>query len=126
MPVFSDELVAYLKTKTALTDLVSTRIEPSVLRSNTYPAIVYRRIDTPQLQARFVKPRYQFDLWGPDYAVLWRVVDRLKTALHEYHGLMGSTHVRCQVVNAWDDWDQELALFVTHVDAKLIFIEPAA
>ncbi len=125
MTVFSDELVTYLQAQTSLTDLVGTRIEPSVLRSTTYPAIVYRRIDTPHLQAQYVKPRYQFDLYGPDYAALWRVVDRLKTALHQYHGLMGSTHVRCLVVNAWDDWDQELALFVTRVDAKLVFVEPA-
>jgi len=124
MPVFSDELVAYIAAQSTITDLVSTRIEPSVLRANTYPAIVYRVISAPRWHvAAYRQPRYQFDCWGDTYASLWRLADRLSTVLEGYHGLMGTTHVYCRVTNTFDDYDAALGLFVIHLDAKILHKE---
>lgn len=125
MSVFAEDLVDYIRSQSTITDLVGQRIEPGVLRSNTYPAIVYRCISAPRWHvANYRQPRYQFDLWGPDYAALWRVSDRLSRVFEGYHGLMGTTHTYCRVVNTFDAFDDDTGLFRIHMDVKILHKEP--
>lgn len=95
--------LVYLRTITALTSLVSTRIFPDKLPAGTsttptqMPCLTYQMVDEPVITThdneQLFMARIQFDSWGGSYGSAHAVAEALFTALHGYRGLMSTVHV---------------------------------
>lgn len=114
--------LVYLRTITALTNLVSTRIFPDKLPAGTstsptpMPCLTYQMVDEPvittQDNQKLFKARIQIDSWGGTYKSAHDVANALFTALHGYRGLMSTVWVGGvfrQVKR--DDSDPDVALY---------------
>ena len=86
-------MLAYLKTCTAITDLVGTKIYPVRYPQGALenkPFITYQLIDEPTVNTHdgksVYKARVQVDAWGETYLSAHAVGDALHAALHGYRG----------------------------------------
>ena len=114
--------LTYLRTISALTALVSTRIFPEKLPPGTstsptlMPCLTYQMVDEPVITThdnqQLFTARIQFDAWGGSYGSAHAVADALFTALHGYKGLMGAVAVGGVFRQLKrDDSDPDLALY---------------
>lgn len=95
--------LVYLRTITALTNLVSTRIFPDKLPPGTstaptpMPCLTYQMVDEPLVTTHNNKQlfmaRIQYDSWGGSYKSAHDVENALFIALHGYQGLMSTVYV---------------------------------
>lgn len=111
MASFETGLATYLGSKSAITDLVSTRIFPQVAPQGvTEPFVVYTRISGANGHHMggadgLQQSRYQFDAYG-SYAQVKSIEDAIRQALDGYRGAMGSEIVQtCHLMDARDLYD---------------------
>lgn len=114
--------LVYLRTITALTSLVSTRIFPDKLPAGTstaptpMPCVTYQMVSEPVITThnneQLFKARIQIDSWGASYKSAHDVANAIFNALHGYKGLMSTVYVGSvfrQVKR--DDSDPDVALY---------------
>lgn len=93
-------LRTYLLTKTAVTNVVSTRIYPDVLPQNaTFPAVVYSEFGSDhndQLSgaAGLYHPRVFIDCYAATRSAANTLAEAIRGVLHGYWGAAGSETIR--------------------------------
>lgn len=114
--------LVYLRTISALTALVSTRIYPAKLPAGTsttptpMPALTYQMVDEPVITThdnqQLFTARIQFDAWGGSFGSAHAVADALFTVLHGYKGMMSTVAVGGVFRQLKrDDSDPDVALY---------------
>ena len=95
-----EDLVAYLKTVTAITDLVGDRIMPWPMNQNpTFPLLTYFRVTGAVVNSLvsgssgLLYTEMQWDCWSKRRLETWALADELKKALLGFKGTMGTTPV---------------------------------
>lgn len=113
-------LVAFLKASSAITDIVQNRISPVVIpQSSALPALVYRRAgyDGAHTFTGAVKiPTVRIELtsWDDDYNGTKQLADELRKLLDGYSGQMGTmTAYFVQLTHEDDTYDTQLDLYGT-------------
>lgn len=113
--------LTYLRTISALTALVSTRIYPQTIPAGTsanptpMPCLTFQMVDEPVITThnneQLFTARLQFDAWGGSYTSAHAVANALFTALHGYKGSMGTVPVGSvfRLIKR-DDSDPDVAL----------------
>ncbi len=128
MSTAHENITTYLKTVTAITDIVGAKImTPDLEQGTTPPALNFWRVTNTALHVRsIVQPRYQFDCWALDPLNAEKLGDAVKGAIEGYHGLMGSMHVVSLVLTAMGPrQDPVTGHYRTIVDVRLHYDEPA-
>lgn len=108
--MIEEDLVAWLKTRPLVNDLVLGRIYPMVLPQDpTFPALVYQRVSAVREESQsgpsgLAHPRIQFSCWGAEYPAAKRLSEALRKTLDGFNGTMNGRRVfRCKVENDIDD-----------------------
>lgn len=115
MPDIADELKTYLKTKTAVTDLIGAGVAAKIYKDNPKQGIalpyisfeVFEDIDYEALAeiVGIVSARFQIDCYGATSSAAWTLAEAVRLApLQMYRGLMGTTMVKN--VSAVDGFNQ--------------------
>lgn len=93
------DMVAYLESQTAISNIVSDRIYPMPLPQHaTLPALTYTRISTVRtysLEAdmRKARARIQIDSWATTDAVAYQLARAVRHAMSGFYGSMSGTQV---------------------------------
>jgi hypothetical protein len=114
--------LTYLRTITALTALVSTRIFPGKLPAGTsttptpMPCLTYQMVDEPVVTThdnqQLFTARIQFDAWGGSYGSAHAVADALYASVQGYKGFMGAVPVGSVFRQLKrDDSDPDISLY---------------
>lgn len=131
---FETGLVTYLESKTALTDLVGTRMHPQIAPQGlTEPFLVFSRISGASGHHMtgadgLQQARYQFDAYGT-YPQVKSVEGALRQSLDGYRGAMGSEYVQtCHVLDSRDLYEEpgDKQQFGTHrvsMDFLIAYVE---
>lgn len=99
MTALEEGLLVYLKSKTDITSLVSTRIYPFNLPQEVaLPALAYSRNNTPRelthdtsgATGTLARVSLQFDVYSETYSKVKQVTDALRKVLNGYSGSMGT------------------------------------
>lgn len=83
LPFVEEKLVAYLKTYTALTAVVLTRISTQLPASPTFPSLRLQRIGGVADRFGVDHPVVQFDCYGSTQQTAWAVVEKTYKAVME-------------------------------------------
>jgi len=123
MPI-EDMIYTRLSATTALTDLVSTRIYPLVRpQDSVNPAVVYWRVSNPILfsfstEDEISYPRFQFDCFAGTFSSARAVARQVKNSIDRWGTSTGIPQIiRSDVVNEFDDYDPELDIYQSIVEA---------
>lgn len=131
---FETALVAYLKSKTAITNVIGDRIFPQVAPQGTAePYLVFARISGASGHHMTAadgvqQTRYQFDAYGR-YSQVKEVGEALRQSLDGYRGAIGGEHVQtCHLMDERDLYEEpdDKQQFGTHrvsMDFLIAYVE---
>jgi len=98
--LFEEDLVAYLRGETDVTDIVGQRIYPRIPDQNpTFPLLSYFRVSGERHgsldrgSSGLVSCSYQFDCWARDYIETIELANAVIKVLIGFKGNMGTTYV---------------------------------
>jgi|CZCB01.1.fsa_nt_gi hypothetical protein len=117
----------YLSTKTALVELVGTRIYPGYLPDSVvYPAISYSRVSNvrPRVKDGHIKearPRFQFDVWAESYLEAGEIERHLIAALDNLTIVDGVFH--SEYAGGHEVFEQEVKLHHFIVEYFILYKE---
>ena len=92
-------LIAYLRSKTGITNLVSTRVYGMMIpQAATLPCITTQRISTPRISTMdssgatgdLTSPRFQVDSWATTQKSAKAIADAVRAALNGHTGTTGT------------------------------------
>ena len=92
-------LIAYLRSKTGITNLVSTRVFGMMIpQSATLPCITTQRISTPRISTMdssgatgdLTSPRFQIDAWATTQKSAKAIADAIRAELNGHTGTTGT------------------------------------
>ncbi len=117
----------YLQTKSAVTDLISTRMYPLRLPQNaTMPAITYQIVSRTHEEhmtgaAGLALARLQLDCYATTHAGSHALAEAVRASMHGYRGTMGTDFMQmCHLDNDFDDVDDPRD---ASDDARYIFVQ---
>jgi hypothetical protein len=124
--MISPGIVAYLGTQSGVTDLVSTRIYPTVLpQASTLPAITITQIDDMR-NGTFAGPDglpgtlLQLDLWAGTKASANALYEAVRAALDGMTGTAGDENVQSSSIeSASDSYEESAKLHRIQVDLRV-------
>lgn len=109
--MIEDNVVAYLLTKTDITNIVTARIYANTLpQKPTLPALTYNRIATERSQTLntgrpgLAAARLQFDCWGKTYAEVKTLAEKMRLTLQGFSGVL-SGGISAQAIHLFGEWD---------------------
>jgi len=119
--MIGSSLAAYLLAQSAITTLVSTRIDPLVLRqASAMPALVFTKISTSRPAHHgasgyggYEVARFQIDCWATTYAGAKALGQKVRAALEGKQGVLsGAVSVNAILfVTEFDDLEPETQKF---------------
>lgn len=95
-----EALVAYLKGYSGMSALVGDRIGPEMVSDGAiFPLITYQLISTEfshthQGQEKTEAPDYQFTIYATTRASLKTIIDKVKDALCDHHGILSGLNIQ--------------------------------
>jgi hypothetical protein len=124
--MISPGIVAYLGTQSSVTDLVSTRIYPTVLpQASTLPAITITQIDDLR-NGTFAGPDglpgtlLQLDLWGSTKASVNALYEAVRAALDGMTGTAGDENVQSSSIESVSEtYEDSAKLHRIQVDLRV-------
>ena len=124
-----EALYAYLAAYSNLTALVSTRIFPVVHEIDAdFPSVVYRRLGSEPVHAMGSDADLRavtvlVACVAETYTELKDVQYQVETALRGYSGTMGGVSgvvvQRVLLDNIWDDYEDDMRLFVSYLEFEI-------
>lgn len=112
MPTIHEALRSRLLAHGGASALLGTRVFPDSLPEGAaYPAVVYRRIDSPRDHSHsgespLAEARFQFDVWGVSRKSVEEAATQVRLALDRFVGLIGGTvRGRILLMDQRDDRD---------------------
>ena len=134
MTVIDEGLIAYLKTVSGTTDLVSTRIYGVYIpQAATLPCIVSQRVSTPRIVTMdtsgatgdLISPRFQVDAWAETQSSSKAITEAIRAALNGHTGATGGVTIRASLANEEaPSYDPETKLYRTRSE-YIIWLEEA-
>ena len=119
------DMVTYILTRTAITDIIATRIYYQKLPEfPTLPAIVYNRISslrsrTHDGDSNLSKPRIQYSIWADTDTAVMALADAFEDEFKSFSGTAGSSTVYATIVeNRLSLIDEESKFY--HIPSELI------
>ncbi len=98
------DMVTYILTLTAITDIIGTRIYYQKLPDDaTLPAVTYNRISSPRSRthsgdSNLSKPRIQYSCWGITPISVMNLADAFEDEFKSFSGTAGSSTVYATIV----------------------------
>ena len=124
-------ILAFLKTKTGLTALVSTRIYPDTLPpGTTYPAVVYEFV-SEETTDTFVQPTteltgdaIQFSVYAETRKAADAAARKIKEAFKNHSGLMGTVMVQAvEQINKFKAYESAVNQYRTTYEFRFWYEE---
>ena len=120
------DIRTYMLTRSAITDLVSTRIYASKLpQEATFPSIAYNRISTVRTYSQsgdsnLTKPRIQYSCFAETYEGARNLAEQIVSEMSGFKGTAGSSTIYASFVeNDLDLIDPESKLDFIPVDLMI-------
>ena len=122
------DIRTYMLTRTAITDLISTRIYAQKLpQEATFPSLVYNRISTQRTyshsgDSNFTKPRIQYSCFAETYEDAKDLAEQIVSEMSGFKGTAGTATIYSTFVeNELDSLDSESKLYFIPVDLMVTY-----
>lgn len=124
--MIEEDVVAWLKTKPLVNNIINGRIHPLQLPQDpSLDALTYQRISGVREESQegpsgLAHPRLQFDCWSKTYPGAKRLAEALRLTIDGFTGSMNGRRVfRCKVENDLDQKDDFAERYRVTVDVTV-------